>query len=62
MQTEALLGATIYAVDTGINEVWKVYGEQLGLADGLGVDFGTKWYIPLRLEQKGGLNEEWETE
>jgi hypothetical protein len=62
MQTEALLGVTVYAVDIGINEVWKGFGQQLDLATGSGVDFGMKWFMTLRLEQNDGENNEWETE
>jgi len=62
MLTEALLGVTVYAVDIGINEVWKQYGQELELATGSGVNFGMKWFMTLRLDQNGEENEEWETE
>jgi hypothetical protein len=50
--SDALLELRVYAVDIGINEVWRAYGEQLGVATGTGLDFGFKWAIALRLAQE----------
>jgi hypothetical protein len=50
--SEALLELRIYVVDIGINEVWRAYGEQLGLATWAGLDFGFKWAVALRLAQE----------
>jgi enhancer of mRNA-decapping protein 3 len=61
-QVEALLGGSIRVVDIGINEVWKEFGQQLGLATGSGVDFGLQWYITLRLDQENNDEGGWETE
>jgi enhancer of mRNA-decapping protein 3 len=47
----ALRNARIYVADIGINEIWKLYGEQLGLATGNGVDFGLQWSMGLTLGQ-----------
>jgi hypothetical protein len=62
--SEALLELRIYVVDIGINEVWRAYGEQLGLATGTGLDFGFKWAVELRFAQEidGELDEEDDSE
>ncbi|KAF2670399.1 YjeF N-terminal domain-like protein [Microthyrium microscopicum] len=60
--TEALLTVAVYVVDIGINEVWRAFGQQLGLATGSGVDFGMKWYRTLRLDTPPGSDQELETE
>jgi hypothetical protein len=50
--SEALLELRVYAVDIGVNEVWRAYGEQLGVATETGLDFGFKWSMALRLAQE----------
>jgi hypothetical protein len=47
----ALRNARVYVTDIGINEIWKLYGEQLGLAPGNGMDFGLQWSMGLTLGQ-----------
>lgn len=62
VQVESLLHGSVHVVDIGVNEVWKEYGQQLGLATGSGVDFEYKWYLTLTLDSETNREETWETE
>lgn len=57
-----LLSAKLWVVDIGINRVWRSYGEDYGLASGLGVSFGTEWFSALHVSQLGMEEDEEEDE